>query len=57
MAEAVVNDAIAAHDKVFGVMSKAEQKTLRELLARVVEQGTGHELYESHRPVGPVVST
>ena len=48
VAEAVVSDAIAAHDKVFGVLTKAEQKTLRELLARVVEQGTGHELFEDH---------
>lgn len=48
VAGAVVNDAIAAHDKVFGVLSKAEQKTLRELLGRVVEQGTGHELYADH---------
>ena len=48
VAEAVVSDAIAAHDKVFGVLTNAEQKTLRELLARVVEQGTGHELYEDH---------
>jgi DNA-binding MarR family transcriptional regulator len=48
VAENVVNDAITAHDKVFGVLSKAEQKTLRELLARVVEQGTGHELYADH---------
>ena len=28
VAEAVVSDAIAAHDKVFGVLSSAEQKTL-----------------------------
>jgi DNA-binding MarR family transcriptional regulator len=48
VAGAVVNDAIAAHDKVFGVLTKAEQKTLRELLGRVVEQGTGHELYADH---------
>jgi len=48
VAEAVVSDAISAHDKVFGVLTKAEQKTLRELLARVVEQGTGHELFEDH---------
>jgi hypothetical protein len=44
----VVNDAIAAHDKVFGVLSKSEQQTLRDLLARVVEQGTGHELFDDH---------
>lgn len=48
VAAAVVQDAITAHDKVFGVLSKAEQKTLRELLGRVVEQGTGHELYADH---------
>lgn len=47
-AAAVVHDAVTAHDKVFGVLSKAEQKTLRELLGRVVEQGTGHELYADH---------
>ena len=48
VAQNVVNDAIAAHDKVFGVLTKAEQKTLRDLLARVVEQGTGHELHADH---------
>lgn len=48
VAAAVVHDAIAAHDKVFGVLSAAEQKTLRELLGRVVEQGTGHQLYADH---------
>jgi DNA-binding MarR family transcriptional regulator len=48
VASAVVHDAIEAHDKVFGVLSKAEQKTLRELLGRVVEQGTGHELFADH---------
>ncbi|MGB3352869.1 MAG: MarR family transcriptional regulator [Mycobacterium sp.] len=48
VAGAVVQDAIAAHDKVFGVLSKDEQKTLRELLGRVVEQGTGHELFADH---------
>ena len=44
VAEAVVADAIDAHHKVFGVLSSAEQKTLRELLGRVIEQGTGHKL-------------
>ncbi|OAN38812.1 MarR family winged helix-turn-helix transcriptional regulator [Mycolicibacterium iranicum] len=48
VAAAVVHDAIEAHDKVFGVLSKAEQKTLRELLGRVVEQGTGHTLFADH---------
>jgi DNA-binding MarR family transcriptional regulator len=48
VAGAVVQDAIAAHDKLFGVLSKDEQQTLRELLGRVVEQGTGHELFADH---------
>jgi DNA-binding MarR family transcriptional regulator len=48
VAAAVVQDAIAAHDRVFGVLTSAEQRTLRELLGRVVEQGTGHELYADH---------
>ncbi|MGE2835213.1 MarR family winged helix-turn-helix transcriptional regulator [Mycobacterium sp. SMC-4] len=47
-AAAVVHDAISAHDKVFGVLTKAEQQTLRDLLGRVVEQGTGHQLYADH---------
>ena len=33
VAATVVNDAIAAHEKVFGVLSAEEQQTLRELLA------------------------
>ncbi|MFL0182133.1 MULTISPECIES: MarR family winged helix-turn-helix transcriptional regulator [unclassified Mycobacterium] len=45
---AVVTDAIAAHDQVFGVLSRDEQETLRALLARVVEQGTGHTLFADH---------
>ncbi|KGI71028.1 MarR family transcriptional regulator [Mycolicibacterium rufum] len=48
VATAVVGDAIAAHDKVFGVLTDKEQATLRELLGRVVEQGTGHKLYADH---------
>ncbi len=48
VATAVVHDAIAAHDEVFGVLTAAEQKTLRDLLGRVVEQGTGHKLYLDH---------
>lgn len=51
VAEAVVSDAIAAQDKVFGVLSDAEQATLRELLGRIIEQGTGHELHRDH--IGP----
>ena len=44
----VVNDALAAHEKVFGVLSAEEQEALRELLSRVVEKGTGHELFKDH---------
>lgn len=45
---AVLADALAAHAKVFGVLSEDEQATLRALLARVVEQGTGHTLFADH---------
>jgi len=45
---AVLTDAITAHDKVFGVLSQSEQQTLRELLGRVVKQGTSHELLAHH---------
>lgn len=48
VAETVVNDAIAAHQEVFGVLSAQEQQTLRELLGRVVEKGTGHALFKDH---------
>jgi DNA-binding MarR family transcriptional regulator len=44
----VVNDALAAHERVFGVLTTDEQKTLRELLGRIVEKGTGHELFNDH---------
>jgi DNA-binding MarR family transcriptional regulator len=44
----VVGDAVAAHEEVFGVLSPDEQETLRELLSRVVEKGTGHELFKDH---------
>lgn len=48
VAAAVIQDAVAAHDAVFGVLSAQEQKTLRDLLSRVVEKGTGHELFSDH---------
>lgn len=48
VAQDVVSDAIAAHDRVFGVLSPEEQQQLRALLARVVEQGTGHTLFKDH---------
>ena len=48
VAETVVGAALAAHAQVFGVLSAEEQETLRELLSRVVEKGTGHELFNDH---------
>lgn len=48
IAQDVVSDAIEAHDRVFGVLSPEEQQQLRALLARVVEQGTGHTLFKDH---------
>ncbi|MGB9226599.1 MarR family winged helix-turn-helix transcriptional regulator [Mycobacterium sp.] len=44
----VLGVAVAAHEEVFGVLSAQEQETLRELLSRVVEKGTGHELFKDH---------
>lgn len=48
VAAKVVSDAVAAHDKVFGVLTPEEQETLRDLLGRVVEKGTGHQLFKDH---------
>lgn len=48
VAAAVVSDAIAAHEAVFGVLTPDEQQTLRDLLAKVVEKGTGHTLFNDH---------
>jgi len=48
VAAAALNDAIAAHNSVFGVLTAEEQKTLRVLLTKVVEKGTGHELFDDH---------
>jgi DNA-binding MarR family transcriptional regulator len=45
---AVFNDAVEAHQKVFGVLSVEEQLVLRTLLSRVVEQGTGHTVFDDH---------
>lgn len=45
---AVLADAIAAHERVFGVLTNDEQQLLHDLLARVVEQGTGHALFKDH---------
>jgi hypothetical protein len=43
-----VADAVAAHDRVFGVLDDQEQEQLRALLRRVIEQGTGHTPYSDH---------
>jgi DNA-binding MarR family transcriptional regulator len=48
VATAVVSDAIAAHEQVFGVLTPEEHATLRDLLGRVVEKGTGHEVISDH---------
>lgn len=48
VAATVVGSALSAHEKVFGVLNAQEQETLRELLGRVVEKGTGHELFSDH---------
>jgi DNA-binding MarR family transcriptional regulator len=42
---AALADALAAHESVFGVLTSDEQQQLHDLLARVVEQGTGHTLF------------
>lgn len=46
---AVLADALVAHDRVFGVLDADEQQLLHDLLARVVEQGTGNPLFTDHR--------
>lgn len=48
VAATVVSSALSAHEQVFGVLNAQEQETLRELLGRVVEKGTGHELFSDH---------
>ena len=48
IASAALNDAVAAHNSVFGVLDADEQATLRELLTKVVEKGTGHRLFDDH---------
>ncbi len=48
VAATVVSDAVAAHDQVFGVLTNEEQRVLRDLLGRIVEKGTGHELFNDH---------
>lgn len=48
VASAVLAEALAAHAAVFNVLSADEQETLRELLGRIVEQGTGHTFLNDH---------
>lgn len=48
VATGFVADAVAAQSAVFGVLDVDEQKMLRELLGRVVEQGTGHRFLADH---------
>jgi DNA-binding MarR family transcriptional regulator len=48
VAAAAVSDAIAAHEAVFDVLTPDEQQVLRDLLAKVVEKGTGHTLFNDH---------
>ncbi len=42
---AVLADALAAHERVFGVLTRDEQRLLQDLLGRVVEKGTGHTVF------------
>ncbi len=48
---AVFADAVAAHNEVFGVLDDDEQKTLHDLLARIVEQGTGQPFRDDHSDI------
>ncbi|MEW2479217.1 MarR family transcriptional regulator [Mycobacterium sp. NPDC049093] len=48
VASAVVADAVAAHERVFGVLTDEEQEHLKALLRRVIEQGTGHTPHSDH---------
>ena len=45
---AVLTDALAAHEKVFGVLDTGDEQLLHDFLARVVEQGTGNPLFADH---------
>ena len=45
---AVLTDALAAHERVFGVLTGDEQRLLQDLLARVVEKRTDHALFTEH---------
>lgn len=45
---AVLGDAVAAHNRVFGVLDAGQQQLLHDLLALVVERGTGNPLITDH---------
>jgi hypothetical protein len=45
---AVLADALAVHERVFGVLNTDERQLLHDLLARVVEEGTGNPLFTDH---------
>jgi DNA-binding MarR family transcriptional regulator len=48
---AVYADAVSAHNEVFSVLDRDEQAMLHGLLARIVEQGTGHPLLDDHADI------
>ncbi|WP_345497709.1 MarR family winged helix-turn-helix transcriptional regulator [Nocardia callitridis] len=51
VAAAVVEDALLVHERVFGVLDAEEQRTLRELLGKVIEQGTGNKRFTDRPPL------
>jgi DNA-binding MarR family transcriptional regulator len=53
VATGFIAEAVAAQAAVFGVLDTDEQKALRELLGRVVEQGTGHQFLADHVEPAP----
>nr|WP_202422434.1 MarR family transcriptional regulator [Gordonia sp. SID5947] len=48
LAAVVLAEALKAHAEVFDVLDAEEQETLRDLLSRIVEKGTGHEFRRDH---------
>jgi DNA-binding MarR family transcriptional regulator len=48
---AALAEALTRTDEIFGVLTVDEQQTLRDLLRRVVEQGTGHALFSDSGPL------
>jgi DNA-binding MarR family transcriptional regulator len=53
VATGFIAEAVASQSAVFGVLDADEQQTLRELLGRVVEQGTGHRFLPDHVDLSP----